>query len=84
MIRSGSVDLTLDAVGDSWVVWIWSILSLGWLLADGGGVGIPGGVSGIGAGLVNTGGLVGVGAVVALGAWGHSLEPPVAVEAEDF
>ena len=52
------------------VVWVWGILGLSWVTGSGGGVGVPGGVSWGGAGLVDSGGLVGVGADV--GNWVHS------------
>ena len=66
------------------MVWVWGSLSVGWGLGDGRGVGVPGGVSSIGASLVDTGGLVGVGAVVGLWGWGGSLEPSPAVKAEEL
>ena len=69
---------------DSWVVWVWQSLGILWVLGGGGGVGVPGGVTTITAGLVGTGGLVGVGAVVGLWGWDWSLVPLPSIESEEL
>jgi len=51
------------------VGWVWSRLRSSWITGSGRGVGVPGGVSGGGAWLFNSGGLVNVNAVV--GHWGE-------------
>ena len=83
-VRSSGVDLTSDAIGDVWVIWVWCALSIKWFLCNGGAVSVPGGVSWVSASLIVTSGLVGVGAVVRLWGWGGSLEPSPAIEAEEL
>ena len=59
-------------------------MGIGWLLGHGGGVRVPGRVSWVRAGLIQASGLIGIGAVVGGWIWSGSLEPSVAIEAEDL